>query len=204
MPYLLIAFSYLLGSIPFGLLFSKWAGLGDIRDIGSGNIGATNVLRTGNKKIAIATLLCDTLKGAIPVILIHNYYSPNLTPNWIETSVVLAVVLGHIFPIWLRFKGGKGVATALGVYFALNPWLAGLTLFTWLIMAKVFRISSLSALIASILSPIIALYLSKWTMTTLVYNTLFIAMLILHTHRSNIKRLISGEESKIEIGTKAG
>ena len=197
MPYLLIAFSYLLGSIPFGLLFSKWAGLGDIRAIGSGNIGATNVLRTGSKKIAIATLFCDAVKGAIPIILTHNYYAPDLTPNWIETSIALAVVLGHVFPVWLHFKGGKGVATALGVYLALNPWLGGLTLVTWLIMAKVSRISSLSALIASTLSPLIALYLSKWAMTTLVYNTLFMAMLILHTHRDNIKRLIAGEESKI-------
>ncbi|MES2608349.1 MAG: glycerol-3-phosphate 1-O-acyltransferase PlsY [Pseudomonadota bacterium] len=201
MPYILIAFSYLLGSIPFGLLFSKWSGMGDIRNIGSGNIGATNVLRTGNKKIAIATLVCDVLKGAIPVILIHTYYAPDSAANWVETCVALAAVLGHVFPVWLRFKGGKGAATALGVYFALTPWLGGLTLFTWLVMAKVFRISSLSALIASTLSPLIALYLSSWSVTTLVYNTLFIAILILYTHRENIKRLIAGNESKIEVNT---
>jgi glycerol-3-phosphate acyltransferase PlsY len=199
MPYILIVFSYLLGSIPFGLLFSKWSGMGDIRNIGSGNIGATNVLRTGNKKIAIATLLCDVLKGAIPIILIHKYYAPGSAANWVETCVALAAVLGHVFPIWLRFKGGKGVATALGVYFSLNPWLGGLTLLTWLIMAKVFRISSLSALVASTVSPLIAYYLCHWSMTTLVYNTLFIAILILHTHRDNIRRLLSGQESKIEV-----
>lgn len=199
MPYLLIAFSYLLGSIPFGLLFSKWSGLGDIRNVGSGNIGATNVLRTGNKKVAIATLVCDALKGAIPVILIHTYYAPDSATNWVETCVALAPVLGHVFPIWLGFKGGKGVATASGVYFALNPWLGGMTLLTWLVMAKVFRISSLSALVASTLSPLFAYYLCHWTMTTLVYNTLFIAILILHTHRDNIKRLISGNESKIKV-----
>jgi glycerol-3-phosphate acyltransferase PlsY len=196
-PYLLIAFSYLLGSIPFGLLLSKWSGMGDIRNVGSGNIGATNVLRTGNKKIAMATLLCDVLKGAIPVILIHKYYAPGSASNWVETCVALAAVLGHVFPVWLGFKGGKGVATALGVYFALNPLLGALTMFTWLIMAKVFRISSLSALVASTLSPLIAYYLCQWNVTTLVYNTLFIAILILHTHRENIKRLIAGNESKI-------
>lgn len=202
MPYLLIIFSYLLGSIPFGLLFSKWSGLGDIRNVGSGNIGATNVLRTGNKRIAMLTLLCDALKGAIPVIIVHKYYAPDSAANWIETSIALAPVLGHVFPIWLCFKGGKGVATAAGVYFALNPWLGGLTLFAWLIMAKVFRISSLSALAASALSPLIAYYLCHWTMTTLVYNTLFIAILILHTHRENIKRILSGNESKIVMPPK--
>ncbi|MDP4725200.1 MAG: glycerol-3-phosphate 1-O-acyltransferase PlsY [Pseudomonadota bacterium] len=199
MPYILIVFSYLLGSIPFGLLFSKWSGMGDIRNVGSGNIGATNVLRTGNKKIAIATLLCDVLKGAIPIILIHKYYAPASAANWIETFVALAAVLGHVFPVWIRFKGGKGVATALGVYFALNPLLGAFTMLTWLIMAKVFRISSLSALVASTLSPLIAYYLCHWTMTTLVYNTLFIAILILHTHRDNIRRLLSGQESRIEV-----
>ena len=201
MPYILIAFSYLLGSIPFGLLFSKWSGMGDIRKSGSGNIGATNVLRTGNKKIALATMLSDVLKGVIPVILVHKYYAPEATINWVEISVPLAVILGHVFPVWLRFKGGKGVATALGVYFALNPWLALITLAIWLIMAKIFRISSLSALIASTVSPFIALYLSNWSVTTLFYTTLSISLLILYTHRDNIKRLIAGNESKIVVDT---
>ena len=198
MIYLLIAFSYLLGSIPFGLLFSKWSGMGDIRSIGSGNIGATNVLRTGNKKIALATLVCDVAKGAIPIILIHYIYAPEAAPNWVETSVALAAILGHIFPVWLRFKGGKGVATALGVYLALNPWLGGITLLIWVAMAKIFRISSLSALIAFTVSPITAFYLCDWSVTTLLYNTLFIAILILRTHRDNIKRMLSGEETKIQ------
>jgi glycerol-3-phosphate acyltransferase PlsY len=201
MPYLLIASSYLLGSIPFGLLFSKWSGIGDIRNVGSGNIGATNVLRTGNKKVAIATLVCDALKGAIPVILIHKYYTPDSAINWVETCVAIAAVLGHVFPVWLRFKGGKGVATAAGVYFALNLWLGIITLSIWLIMAKVFRISSLAALIASTASPLVALYLGDWSVTPLFYTTLTLAILILYTHRDNIKRLCAGCESKVDSNT---
>ncbi|MES2252668.1 MAG: glycerol-3-phosphate 1-O-acyltransferase PlsY [Pseudomonadota bacterium] len=199
MIYLLIAFSYVLGSIPFGLLFSKWSGLGDIRSIGSGNIGATNVLRTGNKKIALATLVCDALKGVIPVLILHHYYVAELISNWVHVSVALAVVLGHVFPVWLRFKGGKGVATALGVYCVLNPWLGLITLIIWLVMAKIFRISSLSALIASTAAPLVAFCLSDGSITTLFYTTLCIAILILYTHRENIKRLLAGNELKVEL-----
>jgi len=201
MIYLLIVFSYVLGSIPFGLLFSKWSGMGDIRSIGSGNIGATNVLRTGNKKIALATLVCDALKGAIPVLALHHYYAAELVSNWVHISIALVVVLGHVFPIWLRFNGGKGVATALGVYCALSPWLGLITLVIWLVMAKLFRFSSLSAVIASTLAPLVALCLGSWSVTTLFYTTSCISILILYTHRENIKRLIAGNELKIELNS---
>jgi glycerol-3-phosphate acyltransferase PlsY len=173
--------------------------LGDIRNVGSGNIGATNVLRTGNKKIAIATLFCDVLKGTIPVILIQKYYAPDVVVIWAEISIALIVILGHVFPVWLGFKGGKGVATALGVYFALNPMLGGVVVLTWLFMAKVFRISSLSALIAFLIAPLVALFLADLHLDVLFYNTVLIAALILYTHRDNIKRILTGDESKIAL-----
>ncbi len=153
--YSILLICYLIGSIPFGLIFTKWAGLGDIRTIGSGNIGATNALRTGNKKVAMATLLCDALKGYLPIfVLIHTDYS---SASCILIASFVAI-LGHIFPIWLRFKGGKGVATTLGVYLALNPWLALSILGVWLIAVKLTKLSSLSALIASVSSPVLAYF----------------------------------------------
>ena len=193
---------YCVGSIPFGLLFTKWAGLGDIRKIGSGNIGATNALRTGNKKVAIATLLCDTLKGYLPILFLIKY--SDLMESFM-LAAALITILGHIFPIWLRFKGGKGVATTLGVYFALNPWLGLGTLIIWLLVAKIFRISSLSALVAFIVSPMVAYALlavapttyllqkGQFSMNT-IYTILAISLLILMAHRDNIKRLCAGQE----------
>src|SRR6201996_4241679 len=142
-----LALGYLLGSIPFGLVFAYVSGAGDVRKIGSGNIGATNVLRTGKKWAAAATLLCDGLKGAVAVLFVRAYLPPGC-----EIFAALAAVLGHIYPVWLRFKGGKGVATFLGVCFALY-WPVGLLVAgTWLLAALVWRISSLSALIAIALS----------------------------------------------------
>lgn len=200
MIYLLTILAYLLGSIPFGLILSKLAGIGDIRNIGSGNIGATNVLRTGNKKIAAATLLCDALKGFIPVYIAHKHCMQFPEPVWFEAVVAFVSVLGHVFPVWLRFKGGKGVATTLGVYFAIDPSLGLITLAIWLIMAKVFRISSLAALVAAVLSPVTAIYLSNWCVcTVLFYITVPIAFLILCTHHENIKRIISGAESTVSL-----
>ena len=195
--YTLYLFSYLLGSIPFGLLFVKWSGGGDIRDIGSGNIGTTNVLRTGSKKLAAATLLADALKGAIPVLF----------AQWIGMGeaaicgVATMAILGHVFPLWLGFKGGKGIATALGCYLAINP-LVGLTcLLTWAVVAKVFRISSLSALIAFFMAPLyMAVYGLCFEVTTKtdVIFMIIIYVVILWTHRENIRRIIKGEESFIE------
>jgi glycerol-3-phosphate acyltransferase PlsY len=180
---------YLLGSIPFGLFFSFLSGAGDVRRIGSGNIGATNVLRTGKKWAAAATLLCDGLKGAVAVL-----YAVTLLPPGSEIFTGLAAVLGHIFPIWLTFKGGKGVATFLGVTLAL-AWPVGLSVAaTWLLAALIWRISSLSALIAIALSP---LYFFLFGQAGYAPLALLLAVLIFFMHRENIRRLLKGQEPRI-------
>jgi glycerol-3-phosphate acyltransferase PlsY len=184
-----LLFGYLCGTVPFGLLLSRWAGLGDIRNIGSGNIGATNVLRTGHKKIAALTLLCDALKGTIPVVVLTWLYGP-------EAGILggLAAFFGHLFPIWLGFKGGKGVATSIGVLFGLF-WPLGLVFIAvWIVMAGLFRLSSLAALTASLLSPVSAYFLGRGD---LILPTAIIAVSIVLTHRANIQRLIRGEEPRI-------
>jgi acyl phosphate:glycerol-3-phosphate acyltransferase len=186
--------AYLLGSIPFGLILTRLAGHGDIRNIGSGNIGATNVLRTGNKGLAIATLLLDGAKGALAVFI----------GRWLNIDPALPAllgffaVIGHCFPVWLKFKGGKGVATALGFLLALSWQLALAMMAVWLIIAFAFRYSSLAALIAFITAPVLS-----WFMNTpgLILPTLGLAVLIVWKHRENIDRLFKGSESK--IGKKA-
>lgn len=183
------AAGYLLGSVPFGLVLTRAAGLGDIRRIGSGNIGATNVLRTGNKPLAAATLILDSGKGAIAALL----------ALWLggETAALVAggaAMLGHSFPAWLGFKGGKGVATALGVLLAV-AWPVGLgACLAWAATAAVFRISSLSALVAIGLSPLSAYYFAGPETAGLA---LFIAVLVFVRHEANIRRLLAGEEPKI-------
>ena len=195
------AAGYLLGSIPFGLVLTRAAGLGDIRRVGSGNIGATNVLRTGNKTLALVTLLLDVGKGAVAV-LIGARFGPDMA--------VLAgggVMLGHAFPVWLKFKGGKGVATALGTMLAI-AWPVGLAGgLTWLLIAVVFRYSSLSALIAVSMAPVYAYILSQfpiagtyWSDPQRVQLALFIAVLIILRHHQNIRRLLTGKEPKIGAG----
>lgn len=191
---------YLIGSIPFGLVLTKLAGLGDVRKIGSGNIGATNVLRTGNKLLALATLLLDGGKGAVVVILANIF----LTQDY----AVLAgggAFLGHLFPVWLKFKGGKGVATFFGVMFAVS-WPTGIVVaLTWLLVAFTLRLSSLAALIAAALSPF---YIYGMMMTPLfgeiyygdwqrIELSAFMAILIFIRHHENIVRLIKGQESRI-------
>lgn len=186
---------YLSGSIPFGLLFTRWAGLGDVRSIGSGNIGATNVLRTGNKKIAAATLIADAVKGTIPILLMKMVGG--------ETAGLiagLAAFAGHLFPIWLGFKGGKGVATNIGVLFGLYWPLGLIFLAVWLAMAVIFRISSLSALTAAALSPLWAWLLGR---PTYVLPLIVLAALIWIMHHENIARLLKGQESKIKLGSKS-
>ncbi len=183
--FLLLA--YLVGSIPFGLLLTKYAGMGDIRTIGSGNIGATNVMRTGNKKLGVATLLLDAGKGFLAVWLVGAGWS------WIWYNLLycaaLAAVLGHIFPIWLKFKGGKGVATAIGAIFALH-WMPGLMLCgVWLLVFALTRYASLASIIALWAMPLGALYHDR----SPVFYVL-LALLITWTHRENIKRLINGTE----------
>lgn len=185
------AIAYLLGSIPFGLLLSRLAGLGDIRRIGSGNIGATNVLRTGRRGLAAATLLLDAAKGAVAV-LIAQHFGPDMA-----AIAAAAAVIGHMFPVWLRFRGGKGVATGLGALLAL-AWPVGvLACLVWLAVAALFRYSSLAALAAFLASPALAWFLADPQRAELA---LFIAVLVFLRHHANIRRLIRGEESKIRLG----
>lgn len=198
---------YLLGSIPFGLVLTRLAGLGDIRQIGSGNIGATNVLRTGNKPLALATLLLDSGKGAVAALVALDLAGRFLGPDMAMTdaamtAAVLAAggaMLGHSFPVWLGFKGGKGVATAIGVLLAVC-WPVGLlACLTWLVVAGLFRISSLSALTAIALSPLTGWWFGGPLVAGLC---LFIAILVFIRHEANIRRLLKGEEPKIGAGKK--
>jgi glycerol-3-phosphate acyltransferase PlsY len=182
---------YLSGSVPYGLLLGKMAGLGDIRKSGSGNIGATNVLRVGGKKLAILTLLLDALKGTLPVLVAKNFD--------MDYAVIAALgaFIGHLFPVWLRFKGGKGVAVALGIALALS-WPMGLVLcLIWLAVAMTTRYSSASALAASALSPAIAIFFAEDTRIVIVM--FLISALIWVKHRDNIRRLIAGSEGKINL-----
>ena len=189
-PYILTAFTfgYLCGSIPFGLLIPKLAGLGDVRNIGSGNIGATNVLRTGNKAVALCTLLADVMKGTIPV-LVAAQWGPDMA-----IVAALGAFLGHVLPIWLKFKGGKGVATFIGVQLGLYWPVALIFMAVWLIVALLFRYSSLSALVASVVAPIAAVMLHEWQIAELLT---FMTVIIFFTHRANIGRLFKGEEARI-------
>jgi glycerol-3-phosphate acyltransferase PlsY len=181
--------TYFFAAIPFGLVFSKIAGIGDIRKVGSGNIGATNVLRSGNKKIAALTLLFDAFKGFFPV-LVSSYFIPGH-----EFGVGFLAIFAHIFPVYLKFKGGKGVATTLGVYLAWNPTFGLLVLTTWLLTAKLFKVSSISALVAALLAPFFAYFLG--VNSAVIPFTALIAAILFYTHRDNIKRLINRQESEI-------
>ena len=184
----IIAFiSYLLGSISFGLIFTKLAGHGDIRKVGSGNIGATNVLRTGNKLLAFATLIFDAGKGSVAVLLAGNY------GNDAMNVAAVAVLIGHIFPVWLNFAGGKGVATGAGIYIAMSWPVAACALGAWVFTAVITRYSSLAALVAVGLSPVIAFLLEP----SLISTTALLALLIIYRHRENIERLLAGTEDKI-------
>ncbi len=181
---------YLCGSIPFGLLLTRFAGLGDVRSIGSGNIGATNVLRTGHKGLAAGTLLCDILKGFVPVLFITHFYQ--LIPYGLVAG--MAALIGHMFPVWLKFKGGKGVATYIGVALGFN-WPVGLCFIgLWIVCAYLFRYSSLSALVAALLTPLFALAFSDY----LIAIPLFLmSIFVFIRHKDNIERLIAGKEDKI-------
>jgi len=185
---ILILVSYLLGSIPFGYLLTKFSGLGDIRNIGSGSIGATNVLRTGNKKLALFTMLLDAFKGVVAVLI-----ALWLQPDFASYAGLIAL-LGHIFPVWLKFKGGKGVATAEGILLALY-WPAGIiTAVIWVSALKLTRTSSLGALVAVSLSTVWVYILGR---EDLGWFTLTAMLLIFWTHRANIRRLINGTEPKV-------
>lgn len=185
---------YLLGSIPFGLLLTKAAGLGDVRQQGSGNIGATNVLRTGNKGLAAATLLLDLLKGLVAVVLARMIFGDAVSPLDAVPAAALGAVLGHCFPVWLRFKGGKGVATNAGVAFGL-AWPIGLTYaVVWLGVLAITRISSLAGM-----GAVVCAALAAWLLGYEVHLPVLalIAILVLWLHRMNIARLARGEEPRV-------
>lgn len=184
-----LAFGYLLGSIPFGVIFTRMAGLGDIRNVGSGNIGATNVLRTGRKGLAAATLVGDALKGTAAVLLVSFWWGPQL-----GTIAALGAFMGHLFPVWLGFKGGKGVATFIGVLIGLKPLAALIFLVVWLGLALTTRYSSLSALVASAASPVALWLLGEGGMASMA---VMLVALLWWKHSENISRLVAGTEGKI-------
>lgn len=192
---------YLLGSIPFGLVLTRMAGLGDIRAVGSGNIGATNVLRTGRKDIALATLLLDAGKAAIALLIARGLWGDRAGGDEIGYIAGGAAFFGHCFPIWLNFKGGKGVATYFGVLLAGIFPLGALAAFAWLAMAAIFRYSSLAALVAAAITPIAGL-VGGFDFSAIVF-CLILEALIFWRHRANIARLIRGEEPKIGAGKNA-
>ncbi|MGF1659744.1 MAG: glycerol-3-phosphate 1-O-acyltransferase PlsY [Rubrimonas sp.] len=196
-PWLALAFliGYLLGAIPFGVLVAKARGLGDLRAIGSGNIGATNVLRTGDKKAAAATLILDGAKGAVAVLLLAV---------WGPAASMLAglgAFLGHLFPVWLRFRGGKGVATFIGIMLALHWPTGSMVCATWLATAVLTRISSASALAAAALAPVWLIVFDRWGEVLLAC---VLAALIWLKHEANIRRLLRGEEPRISFGRARG
>ena len=187
---LIILLSYLMGSIPFGFILTKIFLKKDIREIGSGNIGATNVLRTGNKMIGYITLSLDILKAIVPLLIIKFNF-----PEFIFLSA-LSIFLGHVFPLWLKFKGGKGVATYVGMLFCINYILGFVFIFSWFIIFIIFRYSSLSSLIASLTIPIYQFYIID---NNNYYFFIILFILIFYTHRENVKRLINNTESKTKI-----
>ena len=187
-PALALVVGYLLGSIPFGLLLTRAAGAGDLRQIGSGNIGATNVLRTGRKGLAAATLILDALKGFAAVWIAERYFGGT------AVMAAAAAFLGHLYPVWLRFRGGKGVATMLGIVLALY-WPIGLVYaVVWLGLLLIFRISSLAGMTAAVSAPLSAAY---FTIFDLVLPLMGLALLVVWKHRENIERLLSGAEPRV-------
>jgi glycerol-3-phosphate acyltransferase PlsY len=192
-PILAFVLGYLLGSIPFGIVLTKLTGGPDLRAIGSGNIGATNVLRTGRKGLAAATLLGDMLKGTVAVLIAHHLFG-------IEAALIagLGAFIGHVFPVWLRFNGGKGVATYIGVLIALAWPVAALFVIVWLAVAFATRYSSLAALVASALTPV-ALWFLALPYTALLFAVL--TFLLWAKHHANIRRLADGSEGKIRLGS---
>lgn len=192
---ILIVSAYLLGSVSFAVIASWLFKLPDPRSYGSGNPGATNVLRTGKKAAAVVTLLGDAGKGWLAVIIAKYLGSIGELSDAVIAGVALAVFLGHLFPIFLRFKGGKGVATSAGVLLGLNPWLGVLTILTWLVVALVSRISSLSALLSALLAPIYAYFLLE--KEVFILTVMMLSTLLIIKHRSNIANLIAGKETRI-------
>ena len=191
---------YLIGSVPFGLVLTKMSGLGDIRNIGSGNIGATNVLRTGNKKIAFLTLILDGSKGALALFLLTSILTNTSILSLYNYELIMSVVaissvLGHCFPIWLNFKGGKGVATGFGTILFFNLIVGIIALIIWVLITKLFKISSMSALISYFLIPFLMVFNSAENY--FIIASIFISLICWFQHRENIKRLLNRTEPKI-------
>ena len=191
-PLMAVLLGYFLGSIPFGLLLTKATGGGDLRAVGSGNIGATNVLRTGNKAMAALTLALDVAKGAAAVLIARQYF-PSL-----EMLAGMGAFLGHLYPVWLRFQGGKGVATLLGIIWALHPLSALVFAIVWIVALAVLRYSSVSGMLASLSLPVTAFFVGNYTLIPMLIG---FALLVLWKHRANIERLMAGAEPK--VGSKA-
>ena len=187
---LVLIYSYFLGSIPFGLIITKVFLRKDIRKVGSGNIGTTNVLRTGKKSLAIATLIFDILKGYISVVITLKYF------NDLVYFSALICFIGHIFPVWLKFKGGKGVATYLGIIFALSFKFGIIFVITWLLISFIFKYSSLSSMIGALIVFVYSMFLDNITLSIFLFITFII---ILYTHRENIVRLKDSSETKIKL-----
>ncbi|MGI9493684.1 MAG: glycerol-3-phosphate 1-O-acyltransferase PlsY [Geminicoccaceae bacterium] len=183
---------YLIGSIPFGLILTRLMGAGDLRSIGSGNIGATNVLRTGRKGLALATLVLDVLKGAIPVWIAGRYFGPDMA-----IVAGLGAVLGHCFPIWLKFNGGKGVATAAGVVIILTPWVAIWALLFFVIIVRITSYVSLGSVLAAIICVPLAFYFGQ---AQAAECYILLAIVIIIKHQANIRRLVAGNEAKTTLG----
>lgn len=203
--FLIFIICYLIGSIPFGLILTKLFDNNDLRNIGSGNIGATNVLRTGNKTLALLTLILDLSKSFIPLFIFFKLYPYQITNNFFNLIIVDKIflilvfgyffVLGHCFPIWLKFKGGKGIATSLGVILSIDFFIGLCLLTIWILVFLIFKISSLSALISSTSFPILIFF--KYEKVNLLYLSILLTIFVFFTHRTNIIRLLKKEEKKI-------
>ena len=191
----LIIIFYIIGSLPFALIFTKLFGFGDIRNIGSGNVGATNVLRTGNKYLAFVVLCLDIFKGFLPFIILQMYFQDISLLN--KILLCHFAILGHIFPVWLKFKGGKGVATYIGFLFGLNPYIALSFLLVWMITAYVTKYSSLGSLIGILVTPAYFIFIN-FNFYILVFF-IYLTLIIYIKHTENIKRLINKTESKIKL-----
>jgi glycerol-3-phosphate acyltransferase PlsY len=200
LPLAAIVAAYLIGSLSFAVIISRLFGLKDPRSYGSGNPGATNVLRSGNKAAALLTLVFDALKGVLPVLLVKYFGPAHGLGEGTAALAGLAAFLGHLWPVFFRFQGGKGVATAAGALFALNPWLGLATLATWLIIAAFFRYASLASIVAAVFAPFYQLLI--WGGGPVALAVTLMGLLLVWRHSANIEKLLKGSESK--IGQKAG
>ena len=190
--------TYLIGSIPFAFIITKISGYGDIRNIGSGNIGTTNVLRTGNKYLAIIVLLFDSLKGYLPIFYILNYLFNSNNSNELVAYILGSIaILGHLFPFWLKFRGGKGVATYIGFIFAVNYLLGLIFIFLWLFLTFISKYSSLASICSLLLVPVVMMFFGYQSSIILYFS--LISIILILKHYSNIKRLLNNNESKIKF-----